>query len=66
MTSQINELRSTFGALQTMDPDGMIYRRLCNILDRADDNALVAIYHANIKFVSRLAFNRMIRRGVQS
>lgn len=65
-TAQITEMKATFDNLTSMHPAGMVYRRLCNILDRADDNALVTVYRANIKFVSRLALNRMIRRGVQA
>ncbi len=34
------------------------------ILDQANDEALIAVYNANIKFASLLAFNRMMRRGL--
>jgi hypothetical protein len=60
----IESLRNSFGALARMDPEGPIYRRLCNILDRADDVALLTAKDASIKFVSSLALNRCIRRGL--
>jgi ribosomal protein S2 len=61
---QINYLRQAFGAIQTMDPCGSNYKRLCAILDRADDEALKAAHAAKIPFVSALAFNRMLKRGL--
>lgn len=57
-------IRSCFGSVETIDPSGPIYARLCALLDRADDNALRAVYKAKIKFVSPLALNRMIARGL--
>lgn len=62
--SDIETIRSAFGNLNTVDPDGPVYKSLCKLLDRADDDALRAAYAANIKFVSSLALNRMIRRGI--
>lgn len=56
-------LRDAFGNHERMSDAS--YRKLCAILDRAGDEALVAAYRAKIKFVSRLAFNRIVRRGIQ-
>jgi hypothetical protein len=53
-----------FGGIERIDPSGAAYGRLCAILDGADDEALKAVHAANIRFASRLAFNRMIRRGL--
>lgn len=58
-------LRKEFGKLHTIDPDSPAYARLCAILDKASDDALKAAHRANIKFVSALAFNRLIKRGVK-
>jgi hypothetical protein len=55
-----------FGGIERIDPSGAAYKRLCAILDGADDEALRAVHHANIRFASKLAFNRMIRRGLVS
>lgn len=60
----ISTLRQAFGAIKGMDPSGPAYSKLCGILDQADDDALRAVRAAKIPFVSSLAFNRMIRRGI--
>jgi hypothetical protein len=53
-----------FAKIERIDPSGAAYSRLCAILDQADDEALKAVHAANINFASKLAFNRMIRRGL--
>jgi hypothetical protein len=60
----ITEIRQAFAKVQRIDPCGETYKRVCNLLDRADDNALKAAYEAKIPFVSSLALNRMVRRGL--
>jgi hypothetical protein len=62
--SQITALRAAFAGVTKMDPSGPAYRKLCSILDRADNDALKAVHAARIPFVSSLALNRMIRRGI--
>lgn len=57
-------LRAEFSKIKTIDPDGAAYKGLCAILDRADDAALKACHEAKIPFVSKLAWNRMFRRGL--
>lgn len=64
LDDQIKTLRDGFGKVARMDPDGPIYARLCDILDQADDATLIAARNANIKWVSSLALNRCIRRGI--
>jgi hypothetical protein len=63
-SEMIISLRASFGKIERMDPNGSIYRGACSLLDRCDDDALKAVYKAKIKFVSSLALNRMIRRGI--
>lgn len=60
----IDMLRKEFGRLERLNPDGPIYRKLVDILDNANDEALVAIKDAKIPFVSALALNRCIRRNL--
>jgi len=62
--TDLNTIRNAFGNLTTMDPDGPVYKKLCELLDRCDDEAIVAAKDAGIKFVSSLALNRCIRRGL--
>lgn len=64
MQNMIAELVAGFAKIDRMDPSGPAYAKLCDILDRADNDALQAAYDAKINFVSSLAFNRMIRRGM--
>lgn len=61
---QIAVLRNEFGSMQGMDPSGPVYARLCEILDKADKVALAALVAADIKFVSKLARNRLMRSGL--
>lgn len=60
----IKTLRAAFGNINTIDPDGPVFKKICAILDRADDAALKAVHEAKIPFASTLAFNRMLRRGL--
>lgn len=63
-TTELHLIAGTFGKMNGMDPDGPVYRRLCAILDNANDEALVILRAAKIKFVSSLAANRAARRGL--
>jgi hypothetical protein len=64
LTSNIQAAIAGFAHIERMDPSGNAYGRLCRILDNADDEALKAVYAARIRFVSSLALNRMVRRGL--
>lgn len=64
MNQDIEKIRAGFGNLSSMDPEGPTYAKLIALLDRCDDEAIVAAKDANIKFVSRLALNRCVRRGL--
>ena len=64
MQSMINEIRSKMETVTALDPCGKFYQQTCALLDRLDAKGLKQVHEANIKFVSALAFNRMIRRGM--
>ena len=64
MQELVSILREEFGKLDRIDPDGKLYHDLCAVLDAADDAALLHAKDAGIKFVSLLALNRCIRRGL--
>lgn len=64
MNQMIETLRTEFSKIDRIDPSSRAYNWLCDILDQAGDDALKAVHEANIKFASKLAFNRMIRRGL--
>lgn len=61
---QIETLRSQYARLKTVDPEGPAYRRLCTMLDGLPDTVLLQVSKAGIKFVSTLAINRCVRRGI--
>lgn len=58
----IEQVRAAYSKINTIDPDGKGYSDLCNFLDAQDTDTLKALAGANIKFVSKLAINRIIRR----
>lgn len=62
LAALISTLRASFANVESMSDAS--YKKLCAILDTADNDALRAAYEAKIKFVSPLALNRMIRRGL--
>jgi hypothetical protein len=64
LAENIKAVAAGFAKGERLDPSSEVYTRLCKILDAADNEALKAVYAANIQFASKLAFNRMIRRGL--
>lgn len=64
MNQIVETLRKEFGKIERIDPNSKLYEGLVLLLDKADDAALLEIKDAGIKFVSVLALNRCIRRGL--
>ena len=60
--AQTEFLREAFGKVERMSDAH--YKALAAILDKASNEALTAAYEANIKFVSSLAYNRCVSRGL--
>lgn len=60
----IQTLRNEFAKIEAIDPSSAAYKNLVALLDRCDDEAILAAKNAGIKFVSSLALNRCIRRGL--
>lgn len=63
--SKIEELRSAYASIKTIDPEGLAYKQLCLFLDARSDEELKELALAGIKWVSSLSLNRCIRRGVK-
>jgi len=61
---QITVLRNRYGSIGKIDPYGPTYSKLIDLLDHASDARLKQIAGADIKFVSKLARNRLMRRGI--
>ena len=60
--SQIAALKAEYSKINTIDPSGDAYKKLIAMLDRLDAKSLEALANAGVKFVSKLAQNRVARR----
>lgn len=60
----LDTLRQMYAPIQTVDPAQPTYPRMCALLDRMSDPVLLQVAEAKIKFLSPLARNRCIRRGI--
>jgi hypothetical protein len=56
---QINELRAEMAGIDRIDPLSPTYRKMIALLDGMDQSMLRQIRDAKIKFLSRLAINRV-------
>jgi hypothetical protein len=61
---QLAQLRRMYASIDRVDPFGKAYNGLCHTLDKASDSDLLALSRADIKFISSLALNRVIKRGL--
>ena len=55
----IDTLRSEYSKINTIDPDSPTYKALIKLLDGLDEDRLKVLARADIKFVSKLAQNRI-------
>jgi hypothetical protein len=62
---QLSKLKAAYSGINTVNPANDTYDRLSNMLDDMSDKQLIQVAKAGIKFVSRLAINRMFRRGLK-
>ena len=61
-SEQIETLRAQFAGIATVNPDRL--SDFHRIFDGCTDKALLQLAKAGIKFVSKLAVNACVRRGV--
>ncbi len=61
---QLTVLRNRFLVIKKIDPESKTYKELTSWLDKAPDALLKQLAGANIMFVSKLAQNRVLRRGL--
>lgn len=59
--AQLDALRSGFNGISTVDPDGESYKKMTGMLDKMSQDQLKYLSGAGIKFVSKLAGNRVQR-----
>lgn len=57
----LDSLRKQFGAINTIDPMNSKYNNFIKILDNLSQDRLRQLASANIKFISKLAKNRLVR-----
>jgi hypothetical protein len=63
--SQIAALKAEYSKINTVDPDSDTYKKLIAMLDRLDLKSLKSLAGAEIKFVSKLAQNRVARKSMK-
>jgi hypothetical protein len=63
-TQMIETLRTKFDGIKSIDPCLPTYGDLCKFLDQQDDKMLTLLAGAGIKWVSSLAMNRCLKRGI--
>jgi hypothetical protein len=63
--SQIAALKAEYSKIGTIDPDSDTYKKLIAMLDRLDLKSLKSLAGAEIKFVSKLAQNRVARKNMK-
>ena len=63
--SQIAALKAEYSKINTIDPSSDTYKKLIAMLDRLDLKSLKSLAGAEIKFVSKLAQNRVARQSMK-
>ena len=63
--SQIAALKAEYSKINTIDPDSDTYKKLIAMLDKLDLKSLKSLADANVKFVSKLAQNRVLRKSMK-
>ena len=63
--SQIAALKAEYSKINGIDPDSDTYKKLIAMLDRLDLKTLQSLAGAEIKFVSKLAQNRVLRKSMK-
>lgn len=59
--AQLDQLRAGFGGINTVDPEGESYKKITGMLDKMSQDQLKYLSGSGIKFVSKLAANRVGR-----
>ena len=63
--SQIAALKTEYSKINTIDPSSDTYKKLIAMLDKLDLKSLQSLAGAEIKFVSKLAQNRVARKSMK-
>jgi len=63
--SQIAALKAEYSKINTIDPSSDTYKKLIAMLDKLDLKSLQSLAGAEVKFVSKLAQNRVARKNMK-
>lgn len=61
---QLQRMREEYSRINKINPDSYTYTRLIQLLDSLPQQSLVQLSDANIKFVSKLASNRVNKESI--
>ena len=62
---QIDALRKEYAKIGSVDPSSKTYGNLTDFLDSLSDEMLKQLSQAKVKFISGLALNRVVKRGLK-
>ena len=62
--SHLETLRNEYAKIDRVDPSFEAYDKMKKLLDAMTDDQLSQVRRADIKFLSSLATNRCVRRGL--
>lgn len=63
--TQLADLRTSYATIESVDPCLPVYGKMTALLDGLNDQMLVQVSKAEIKWLSSLALNRVNRRGIK-
>lgn len=63
--AHIEALKKAYGGIKKIDPDSEAYKKLITMLNGLPDNQLKTLAKSDVPFVSALARNRVISRGLK-
>ena len=64
--AMVNKLRKAYSTLNKIDPTSPAGKKMTQMMDKMNKDQLQALVKADIKFISLLAVNRLIRMGMNA
>lgn len=61
---QIDSLKKAYGSIRSIDPEGPAYKKLKSLVNEMDNELVVIVRDAKIKFMSNVAWWVCERRGL--
>jgi hypothetical protein len=63
--SHLEMLKTAYAGIKKIDPDSEAYKKMIKMLDAMSDKQIATVAKSDINFLSLLAKNRVIRRGLK-